>query len=170
MLANEPLTIYLLAAAMPVGLGATAIMDAWALFLRLCFAVPFRNYDMVGRWVGHMTRGTFMHLNIADSSPIAGEAAIGWTVHYLVGIGFSWVLLMLWGVNWSHQPTLAPALIVGLATVAFPFFIMQPCFGAGMAASKLPEPGSARLRSLMAHVSFGAGLYLSALIMAHVVR
>ena len=33
--------------------------------------------------------------------------------------------------------------------------------GAGIAASRTPKPGVARLRSLMAHASFGVGLYLA---------
>lgn len=164
---DESLTVNLPACAVLLGIGATAIMDIWALVLKLCFAVPFRNYDMVGRWAGHMPRGVFMHRGIAKSPPVAGEAIIGWTVHYLVGIGFAAGLLMLCGAGWVHRPTLLPALAFGLATVVFPFFIMQPCFGAGIAASKLPEPARARLRSLMGHASFGAGLYVSAWIISH---
>ncbi|MNT97543.1 hypothetical protein D3C72_2398910 [compost metagenome] len=64
------------------------------------------------------------------------------------------------------RPTLAPALIVGLATVAAPFFLMQPGMGAGIAASKTPNPHIARLRSLLTHAVFGIGLYLSGLLLA----
>ena len=62
---------------------------------------------------------------------------------------------------WAARPTLPPALIVGIATVAAPFLILQPGMGAGIAASRTPKPGVARLRSLMAHASFGVGLYLA---------
>jgi hypothetical protein len=54
-------------------------------------------------------------------------------------------------------------LIVGVLTVAFPFFLMQPGMGAGVAASKTPNPGRARLRSLVTHAVFGAGMYVAAL-------
>jgi hypothetical protein len=56
-----------------------------------------------------------------------------------------------------------PALVFGVATVAFPFFIMHPSFGLGIASSKAPNPAQARLRSLVNHAVFGAGLYVSAL-------
>ncbi|WP_350307710.1 DUF2938 family protein [Photorhabdus viridis] len=59
--------------------------------------------------------------------------------------------------SWIDSPTLLGA----ISTVA-PFFIMQPCFGFGFAASKTPKPHVTGLRSLVAHVSFGIGLYLSA--------
>jgi hypothetical protein len=42
---------------------------------------------------------------------------------------------------------------------------MHPSFGLGLAASKAPNPTQARLRSLMNHAAFGAGLYVSALAM-----
>ncbi|MCY1457414.1 hypothetical protein D9M71_747140 [compost metagenome] len=55
-----------------------------------------------------------------------------------------------------------PALLFGLASLAAPFFILQPGMGAGIAASRTPRPNTARLRSLMAHTVFGIGLYLAA--------
>ena len=72
----------------------------------------------------------------------------------------------LW--HWRHlngysSPTLMPALIFGIVTVGFPLFVMHPAFGLGLAASKAPNPMQARLRSLINHVVFGFGLYLSAL-------
>ncbi|MDF3939614.1 DUF2938 family protein, partial [Achromobacter denitrificans] len=47
-------------------------------------------------------------------------------------------------------------------SVAAPFLILQPGMGAGIAASRVPKPNTARARSLMAHASFGVGLYLAA--------
>jgi hypothetical protein len=43
---------------------------------------------------------------------------------------------------------------------------MQPGLGAGIAASKTPNPNKARLRSLLNHFIFGVGLYICALILA----
>jgi hypothetical protein len=64
------------------------------------------------------------------------------------------------------QPTLAPALIVGLGSIVVPFFIMQPGLGAGVAASRTPKPWRSRFRSLVTHTSFAIGLYLSALLLS----
>lgn len=84
---------------------------------------------------------------------------IGWTAHYLIGIGFAAILPIIWGVEWIHQPTLGPALIVGIGTVAAPFLVMQPGMGAGIAASRTPRPAAARLQSLATHAISGLGLY-----------
>ena len=41
-----------------------------------------------------------------------------------------------------------------------PWLVMQPSFGLGIAASKTPKPGQARLKSLMTHTVFALGLYV----------
>ena len=48
--------------------------------------------------------------------------------------------------NGHGMPTILPALIVGIGTVAAPFLLMQPGMGLGIAASRTPNPGAARLR------------------------
>ncbi len=63
------------------------------------------------------------------------------------------------------MPTLGPALLVGVGTVAAPFLLMQPGMGAGIAASRTPRPNAARLQSLATHAVFGAGLYAAALVL-----
>ena len=62
--------------------------------------------------------------------------------------------------GWLERPTLLPALVFGVVTVAMPWLVMQPSFGLGIAASKAPKPAQARLKSLMTHTVFGIGLYL----------
>jgi hypothetical protein len=62
------------------------------------------------------------------------------------------------------------ALVVGVFTVVFPFFLMQPGMGIGIAASKTPNPNVARLRSLTSHAIFGVGLYAAALASALLFR
>ena len=61
-------------------------------------------------------------------------------------------------------PRLLPALLFGLTTVVFPFFVMQPALGAGIAASRTPSPWRARMHSLVMHAVFGLGLYASAML------
>jgi hypothetical protein len=57
-------------------------------------------------------------------------------------------------------------LTLSLLALVAPFFILQPGMGAGVAASKTPNPNAARLRSVLAHTIFGVGLYVSALFWA----
>lgn len=146
-----------------IGVGATAIMDLWGIARKPLLGIAPPNYALVGRWLGHMPGGRFRHDAIVNAAAVPGERLIGWTAHYLIGIAFAALLVSLWGSAWIQQPTLWPALAVGFVTVAAPFFLMQPGMGAGVAASRTPKPASARVQSVITHVVFGVGLYVSAL-------
>ncbi|MBD1559680.1 DUF2938 domain-containing protein [Vibrio sp. S9_S30] len=148
-----------------VGVGATLIMDLWALLLKVSFGIPSLNYGMVGRWFVYLTKGKVFHQGIMKTPPVSGENTLGWIAHYVIGVAFASLLFLVLGSEWIESPTLLPALVAGVVTIVFPFFIMQPCFGMGVAASKLPNPNTLRFRSLLAHLSFGIGLYLSAKLM-----
>lgn len=147
-----------------IGIGATALIDLWALVRRPLFGIALPSYAMVGRWLGHMPKGRFRHAAIGAASAIPGEGLLGWAFHYLTGIAYAGLLVALAGAGWLERPTLLPALGVGLGTVAAPFLLMQPGMGAGIAASRSPNPSSARLHSLLMHAVFGLGLWLAALV------
>lgn len=148
-----------LACAVLVGAGATAVMDIWAIARKQLFGIPSLDYALVGRWLVYLTRGRFRHASIGASPPVKGERAIGWAAHYAIGMAFAAVLLAIWGLEWIRHPTPGPALIVGIASVAAPFLVMQPGMGAGIAASRTPRPNVARFHSLVTHGVFGLGLY-----------
>jgi hypothetical protein len=93
---------------------------------------------------------------------------VGWIAHYVIGAVYALTLALVSG-NWLAQPTLLPALLFGIGTVLVPFLVMQPSFGLGIAASRTPNPTQARLRSLMAHTTFGVGLYVCAVGVRYVV-
>lgn len=141
------------------GIGATAVVDVWAMARKQLLGIAAPDYALLGRWLGHMTAGRFRHNAIAASAPVPGERLLGWTTHYLIGIAFATLLPAIWGLAWLQQPTLGPALLVGIGTVAAPFLLLQPGMGAGVAASRTARPGAARLQSLITHCIFGIGLY-----------
>jgi hypothetical protein len=149
-----------------IGLGATAVMDAWSFIRRRLFAIALPDYGLVGRWLGHMRRGRFRHDAIAKSPPIRGERVIGWIAHSLIGVAFAFALLAVYGAQWSRHPTLGPALVVGIASVAAPFLLMQPGMGAGLASRRTANPTTSRLRSVITHAVFGFGLYMTARVLA----
>ena len=51
------MTLELLIGTLVVGLGATLVMDLWAMLLKRVFNVGSANYCLVGRWLRHMTGG-----------------------------------------------------------------------------------------------------------------
>jgi hypothetical protein len=149
-------------AAIAIGIGATLVMDLWNLFLKRAFGVRSLDYCLLGRWVSHMPAGTFQHASIAAAQPKPFECTVGWVSHYSIGIVFALTFVILTG-DWLSSPTLLPALLYGLATVVFPFLIMQPSLGFGVASARAPRPAQARLKSLATHAVFGLGLYVCAL-------
>jgi hypothetical protein len=150
-----------LVCALVMGVGATALMDLWAIPRRWVFGVSPPNYGLVGRWFAHLVRGRFRHESIATSSAVRGERVIGWVAHYVVGVLFAALLLGVWGLAWVRHPTIGPALLIGIGTIAAPFLVMQPGMGVGVAASRAPHPSAARVQSLVTHTIFGLGLYAS---------
>jgi hypothetical protein len=150
-------------AAAIVGIGAALGMDLWNLFLRRAFDIPSLDYCLLGRWLRHMAGGTFRHASIAGARRQSHECAVGWVTHYGIGAALALGFVALASGDWLARPTLLPALLYGVGTVVFPFFIMQPSFGLGLAASRTPRPARARLKSLATHTVFGVGMYLCAL-------
>lgn len=144
-----------------VGIGATMVMDAWGIVRKHWLGVPAADYGLVGRWLAWCARGRFVHASIAASPPVRSERLIGWIAHYMTGIAFAALLVGICGPDWISKPTLLPALIAGITTVAAPFLVMHPGMGAGIAASRTPNPARARLHSLVTHAIFGLGLYVA---------
>jgi uncharacterized membrane protein YagU involved in acid resistance len=138
-------------------------MDLWNLLLERTFGIASLNYCLLGRWLCHMPGGTFWHASITAAPKKSSECAVGWIAHYTIGVVFALLFVVLMSGDWLARPTLLPALLYGIVTVVFPFFIMQPSLGFGIAASKTPKPMQARLKSLITHAVFGVGLYVWAL-------
>jgi hypothetical protein len=150
--------------AIAIGIGATALMDIWAIFLNKAFAVPRSNWGLAGRWVWHLGQGKVFHEDIADAAPYAHELALGWAFHYFVGIVYGIVLVMVMGSAWLAAPTFLPAFILGIVTVGAGWFLLAPGMGAGWAASKRPNPMQVRALNLVSHTVFALGLYGTALL------
>lgn len=157
--------IELIVRAVVVGVGATLLMDLWALVLKQ-FGVPSLNFAFLGRFIGHLPEGRLMHESIASAAPVRGELLLGWSAHYLIGVTFSTLLLATFGLEWARSPSLLPALLIGIATVAAPLLLLQPALGAGIASTKTATPLFNSLKSLATHTVYGFGLYLTASVAA----
>jgi len=149
-----------------LGCGATLLMDLWSCMRHRLLGVRPLDYGLVGRWLMHLPRGHLIHSPIAATPAVRGERVLGWLAHYAIGVAFAVLLLAIAGLDWVHRPTLLPALGVGLGTVMAPFLILQPALGSGLAARRTPNPGRARLHTLVTHAVFGVGLHGSAVFLA----
>ena len=114
-----------------IGIGATVAMDAWLLLLgRL--GIPTLDFAFTGRWIGHLACGTWAHEAISKAAPVRNELALGWLTHYGVGVAFAGLMVAVGGAGWTRDPSLLPALLLGMATVVAPLFVLQPAMGAGI--------------------------------------
>lgn len=156
--------------AIVIGLGATLFMDLWNLFLERAFGIAPLNYCLLGRWLRHIPAGTLRHDSIRAAPQKSFECAAGWTAHYTIGVVFALAFVALSSGRWLSQPTLLPSLLYGIGTVVFPFFLLQPSLGLGIASSKAPNPAQARVKSLVTHTVFGVGLYVCALGVRHLLQ
>ncbi|WP_162651178.1 DUF2938 domain-containing protein [Lentilitoribacter sp. Alg239-R112] len=149
-----------------IGLGATAFMDMFAWLQRSLWNIQGLDYALVGRWIAGIPKGQFTHKTILQSPQNRYERTIGWVFHYAIGVLFAGIMLAFTGKSWLDAPSLLNPMIIGIASVAAPFLVMQPAFGFGFAASKTPSPWITRQKSLIAHLSFGLGTYLTGVICA----
>jgi len=145
-----------------IGTIATAVIDVWAIARKRLLGVPSLDYALVGRWFAYLPRGRFYHDPISATPSVRGERVIGWIAHYLTGIVFAAILLAIAGIEWARHPTIGPALVMGFASVAAPFLLMQPGMGAGIAASRTARPCAVRFQNLVTHGIFGVGLFAAA--------
>lgn len=149
-----------------MGIAGAALMDAWGFLLRRGFGIPTLDYAMLGRWIGHMTRGRFTHERIATAEPIRGERPLGYLAHYGIGVAFAAMLLLVAGPDWARSPTVWPALATGLGTIVAPWLVMQPGMGAGIAGSRTANPTATRVRNLATHTVYGLGIFAAATFLA----
>ena len=85
------------------------------------------------------------------------ETPVGWIVHYIVGIGYAYVLFILvkFGIL---EPTVTHGFFFGVVSVVVPWLFFMPAMGNGILASKSPNPKEACASALMMHSLFGLSL------------
>ena len=147
-----------------MGLAGTLAMDIWAIFLEKFAEIPRPNWAMPGRWLGHVMRGKVFHESIGAAEEVPNERALGWGLHYGVGVLYGVLFVLFAGSDWIANPTFLPIWIFSLLTIAAGWFLLQPGMGMGWAAAKTPDPWKVRKMGLIAHTVFALGMFAGALI------
>jgi hypothetical protein len=148
-----------------IGIVATIGMDVWAAIVKYIFRLPTTDWAMIGRWFGHMPRGVFVHHPISEAPAVRNELAMGWIIHYGIGIVYGFLYLYIVQVFFSSTPSFVSALVFGAVTLVAPWFIMQPGLGMGVFAIRVPRPWLIRWINLSMHLAFGASLFLGWLLL-----
>jgi len=146
-----------------VGILATFTMDVVAMIaLRLGIAGrgPRRTGpDLIGRWIGYLLQGKFRHVDILQRPPLRGELPLGLAAHYSIGIVLTLVYFGLLVVMHA-KPTLLSAILYGISTTVFPWFLMFPSQGMGWLGRDAPGDAHLTRISLFNHMMFGLGIAL----------
>ena len=79
----------MLLSALIVGVIATALLDTWAWLLKSTLQVPSLRLCVLGRWLPHMPEQGMVQCHVAQQPGHRGECALGWSVHYAIGILFA---------------------------------------------------------------------------------
>ncbi|MGU3575083.1 DUF2938 family protein [Brucellaceae bacterium C25G] len=142
-----------------VGGLATVASDVWQQLQKPFTGIPGANWPVTGRWVLGCGKGKFYAPKIASHPPLKGEAVVGWTFHYAIGIAYAAIYLgILYAVD--IKPNIINGLFFGILTLAAPFLLMKPALGGGLFGLKAPNPGKGLFLSVTAHAAFGMGLYI----------
>ena len=123
-----------------------------------------RDWHLVGRWMITIPRDSFIIDPDDDTQATSGELRLGWIFHYIVGILFAAIYLVVVHFVLNTHPSFVNAVGFGIITVVAPWFILMPALGAGMFASKAARPNFVRVLSLSVHIVFGIGLYFGVVV------
>ena len=108
-----------------IGVIATIGQDIWEAIVKHIFRFPTAGLALIGRWLGHMPRGVFVHHSISESAAIPNELLIGWVAHYVTGIVYGVMYLSFVQILLSSDPTITSALIFGLVYYIITTFILK---------------------------------------------
>jgi len=141
------------------GIVATATMDLLAIAFQKTGLVVGAKGIWVGRWYLGIARGQFVHSDIATAPERTGEKAAALAGHYVIGIVLAVFYFVAAGWLGVSPDSVFAALGYGLATTAFPWFLVLPSLGFGVFGIKGPPELKLFRSSLLNHLSYGFGLW-----------
>lgn len=143
------------------GIGACIILDLWQICLQRFVGIPATNWRVVGRWlIIALTTGKLINDRLDDTPMIKHEAVAGWTLHYVVSIGYAVIFALLIYRTPYLDATWLDGVYFGAASVIVPWFMFLPCLGKGVLARKTPKPFMVSGLALIAHIIFGVAMAL----------
>jgi hypothetical protein len=145
-----------------MGIAATVTMDVLSSASRKMGLTVGAKGQWVGRWYLGITRGRFVHSNIAAAPEQPGEIRAAQVGHYVIGIVLA--VFYVAGAGWLgvSPGTFLAALGYGFATTVFPLLLVYPALGFGAFGLKGPPELKLITTSVVNHLFYGFGLWWSA--------
>lgn len=114
------------------------------------------NVALLGRWSLLLLEGRLTGSDIRLAPPKRFEQALGLALHYVIGVVLAATYLLLP----AARNGISVALAFGLLTNVFPWFLMFPSMGFGIAGERSPPEALLFRTSLVGHLVYGLGLWL----------
>ena len=141
------------------GVGACLIFDLWQLCLQRFAGIPATNWGVIGRWLLiALSTGRLVNDRLDETPAIKYEIAAGWTLHYVVSIGYGVIYAGLMYKTPYLDATWLDGVYFGAASVVVPWFMFLPCLGKGVLARKTAKPFMVCGLALAGHIIFGVAM------------
>lgn len=142
-----------------VGLLATATFDLLYLVIYLVNG-SIVDWTMLGRISAYfITKGEFIAFEWASMPPVYYENAIGWCVHYSVGVVYAFFYVYFILKQFKYPNKVWKSISFLLVMTVFPFFVLDPLSGSGILDLKTVHPVINILLTFCVHSFYGLFLW-----------
>jgi hypothetical protein len=148
-----------------VGVVATVTMDVLGIVARKIGLTVGVDGRWIGRWYLGLFRGTFLHNDIAAVPERPGEMRAALIGHYAIGVVLAVAYVLGCGGLGLSPGSILVALVFGLATCVFPWFLMFPALGFGLLGLRGPSELRLLSTSVLNHLFYGFGLWWIAMLL-----
>ena len=142
------------------GLFATFIFDLFQSSLNYAYGIEKPKWNLLGRYFLGYKESKFIRKTLIDDEELDNELLWGYFFHYLIGIIYGIVFVILNFLLFDY-PSILLAYIFGFSTVLGGWcFLMPFAYNLGFFASKSEGRINLLIQNLIAHFVFGTGLFI----------
>ena len=142
------------------GLFATFIFDFFQSSLNYAYGIEKPKWNLLGRYFLGYKESKFIRKTLIDDEELDNELLWGYFFHYLIGIIYGIVFVILNFLLFDY-PSILLAYIFGFSTVLGAWcFLMPFAYNLGFFASKSEGRTNLLVQNLIAHFVFGTGLFI----------
>ncbi len=143
------------------GILATLAMDIGGTLARIAGVTAPMSPRLTGKWMAYVLRGQLRHSDIATSPEVPVPMPLVGVAHYVIGIVLALAYLTLLNTFSVQSEHFWLAVLYGIVTTIFPWFLLFPAMGYGPFGVKAPPEHRLLHSSLVNHTIYGIGLGLS---------
>ena len=136
------------------------MFDLFQISLNFGYGIDKPKWNLLGRYFLGYKESKFIRKNLIDDEELENELLWGYFFHYLIGIIYGIVFVILNFLLFNY-PSILLAYIFGFSTVLGAWcFLMPFAYNLGFFASKSEQRINLLTQNLIAHFVFGTGLFI----------